>query len=132
MIIGSSTIPSLQVRVSNVQWIPGYSRLILFRNKVTLSREEFMGGVLNRGIICSVDSRVQSLVFVSESGLYGLIMQSRNPEAKAWSFRGDEFFRHLRNSDKQWCSWQKTLPRASNTKTSLRCAAFAETKTKSL
>ena len=54
------------------------------QDKVTLSREEFMGGVSNRGIICSVDSRVQSLVFVSESGLYDLIMQSRKPEAKAF------------------------------------------------
>ena len=54
------------------------------QDKVTLSREEFMGGVSNRGIICSVDSRVRSLVFVSESGLYDLIMQSRKPEAKAF------------------------------------------------
>ena len=54
------------------------------QDKVTLSREEFMGGVSNRGIKCSVDSRVQSLVFVSESGLYDLIMQSRKPEAKAF------------------------------------------------
>ena len=54
------------------------------QDKVTLSREEFMGGVSNRGIICSVDSRVQSLVFVSEAGLYYLIMQSRKPEAKAF------------------------------------------------
>ena len=54
------------------------------QDKVTLSREEFKGGVSNRGIICSVDSRVQSLVFVSESGLYDLIMQSRKPEAKAF------------------------------------------------
>ena len=29
------------------------------QDKVTLSREEFMGGVSNRGIICSVDARVQ-------------------------------------------------------------------------
>ena len=43
-----------------------------------------MGGVSNRGIVCSVDSRVQSLVFVSEAGLYDLIMQSRKPEAKAF------------------------------------------------
>ena len=54
------------------------------QDKVTLSREEFMGGVSNRGIICSVDSRVQSLVFVSESGLYDLVMMSRKPEAKAF------------------------------------------------
>ena len=40
------------------------------QDKVTLSREEFMGSVSNRGIICSVDTRVQSLVFVSESGMY--------------------------------------------------------------
>ena len=45
------------------------------QDKVTLSREEFMGGVSNRGIICSVDSRVQLLVFVSESGLYDLIRE---------------------------------------------------------
>ena len=45
------------------------------QDKVTLSREEFMGGVSNRGIICSVDSRVQSLGFVSESGLYDLIRE---------------------------------------------------------
>ena len=54
------------------------------QDKVTLSREEFIGGVSNRGIICSVDSRVQSLVFVSESGLYDLVMMSRKPEAKAF------------------------------------------------
>ena len=54
------------------------------QDKVTLSREEFMGGVSNRGIICSVDSRVQSLVFVSESGLYDLVMMSRKSEAKAF------------------------------------------------
>ena len=54
------------------------------QDKVTLSREEFTGSVSNRGIICSVDARVQSLVFVSESGLYDLIMQSRKPEAKAF------------------------------------------------
>ena len=54
------------------------------QDKVTLSREEFMGGDSNRGIKCSVDSRVQSLIFVSESGLYDLIMQSRKPEAKAF------------------------------------------------
>ena len=52
------------------------------QDKVTLAREEFMGGVSNRGIICSVDSRVQSLVFVSESGMYDLVMMSRKPEAK--------------------------------------------------
>ena len=45
------------------------------QDKVTLSREEFMGRDSNRGIICSVDSRVQSLVFVSESGLYDLIRE---------------------------------------------------------
>lgn len=54
------------------------------QDKVTLSREEFMGGVPNRGIICSVDARVQSLVFVSESGMYDLVMMSRKPEAKAF------------------------------------------------
>ena len=54
------------------------------QDKVTLSREEFMGSVSNRGIICSVDARVQSLVFVSESGMYDLVMMSRKPEAKAF------------------------------------------------
>ena len=38
----------------------------------------------SNGIKCSVDSRVQSLNLVSESGLYDLIMQSRKPEAKAF------------------------------------------------
>ena len=38
----------------------------------------------SEGIKCSVDSRVQSLNLVSESGLYDLIMQSRKPEAKAF------------------------------------------------
>ena len=52
------------------------------QDKVTLSREEFMGRDSNRGIICSVDARVQSLVFVSESGMYDLVMMSRKPEAK--------------------------------------------------
>ena len=33
------------------------------------------GGVSNRGIICSVDSRVQSLNLVSEAGLYYLIRE---------------------------------------------------------
>ena len=54
------------------------------QDKVTLSREEFMGRDSNRGIICSVDARVQSLVFVSESGMYDLVMMSRKPEAKAF------------------------------------------------
>ena len=54
------------------------------QDKVTLSREEFTGSVSNRGIICSVDARVQSLVFVSESGMYDLVMMSRKPEAKAF------------------------------------------------
>lgn len=54
------------------------------QDKVTLSREEFAGGVSNRGIICSVDARVQSLVFVSESGMYDLVIMSRKPEAKAF------------------------------------------------
>ena len=40
--------------------------------------------ISNEGIKCSVDSRVQSLNLVSESGLYDLIMQSRKPEAKAF------------------------------------------------
>ena len=54
------------------------------QDKVTLSREEFTGDVLNRGIIYSVDARVQSLVFVSESGMYDLVIMSRKPEAKAF------------------------------------------------
>ena len=54
------------------------------QDKVTLSREEFTGSVSNRGIICSVDARVQSLVFVSESGMYDLVMMSRKQEAKAF------------------------------------------------
>lgn len=54
------------------------------QDKVTLSREEFAGGVSNRGIICSVDARVQSLVFVSESGMYDIVIMSRKPEAKAF------------------------------------------------
>ena len=54
------------------------------QDKVTLSREEFMGRDSNRGIICSVDARVQSLVFVSESGMYDLVMMSRKPETKAF------------------------------------------------
>ena len=49
------------------------------QDKVTLSREEFTGDVLNRGIIYSVDARVQSLVFVSESGMYDLVIMSRKP-----------------------------------------------------
>ena len=43
-----------------------------------------MGRDSNRGIICSVDARVQSLVFISESGMYDLVMMSRKPEAKAF------------------------------------------------
>ena len=35
------------------------------QDKVTLSGEEFMGGFSNRGIECSVDSRVQSLRFAA-------------------------------------------------------------------
>ena len=38
----------------------------------------------SNGIKCSVDSRVQTLNLVSESGLYDLITQSRKPEAKAF------------------------------------------------
>ena len=54
------------------------------QDKATLPREEFMGRDSNRGIICSVDARVQSLVFISESGMYDLVMMSRKPEAKAF------------------------------------------------
>ena len=35
------------------------------QDKVTLSGEEFMGGFSNRGIECSVDSRVQSLRYAA-------------------------------------------------------------------
>ena len=45
---------------------------------------ETMGRDSNRCIICSVDAIVQSLVFVSESGMYDLVMMSRKPEAKAF------------------------------------------------
>ena len=37
------------------------------QDKVTLSREEFMGRDSNRGIICSVDARVQSEVIGHDS-----------------------------------------------------------------
>ena len=49
-----------------------------------LTKDELDTLVSNEGIKCSVDSRVQSLNLVSESGLYDLIMQSRKPEAKAF------------------------------------------------
>ena len=68
-----------------------YSHLILFRNLVYLTLSERFYNwdeldtlISNEGIKCSVDSRVQSLNLVSESGLYDLIMQSRKPEAKAF------------------------------------------------
>ena len=53
-------------------------------DKLKLTKYELDTLVSNEGIKCSVDSRVQSLNLVSESGLYDLIMQSRKPEAKAF------------------------------------------------
>ena len=53
-------------------------------DKLKLTKDEIDTVVSNDGIKCSVDSRVQSLNLVSESGLYDLIMQSRKPEAKAF------------------------------------------------
>ena len=53
-------------------------------DKLNLTKDELDTVVSNYGIKCSVDSRVQSLNLVSESGLYDLIMQSRKPEAKAF------------------------------------------------
>ena len=53
-------------------------------DKLKLTKDELDTLVSNEGIKCSVDSRVQSLNLVSESGLYDLIMQSRKPEAKAF------------------------------------------------
>lgn len=53
-------------------------------DKLKLTKDELDTLVSNEGIKCSVDSRVQSLNLVSESGLYELIMQSRKPEAKAF------------------------------------------------
>lgn len=53
-------------------------------DKLKLTKDELDTVVSNDGIKCSVDSRVQSLNLVSESGLYDLIMQSRKPEAKAF------------------------------------------------
>ena len=53
-------------------------------DKLKLTKDELDTLTSNEGIKCSVDSRVQSLNLVSESGLYDLIMQSRKPEAKAF------------------------------------------------
>ena len=53
-------------------------------DKLKLTKDELDTLTSSEGIICSVDSRVQSLNLVSESGLYDLIMQSRKPEAKAF------------------------------------------------
>ena len=53
-------------------------------DKLKLTKDEIDTVVSIDGIKCSVDSRVQSLNLVSESGLYDLIMQSRKPEAKAF------------------------------------------------
>ena len=46
-------------------------------DKLKLTKDEIDTVVSIDGIKCSVDSRVQSLNLVSESGLYDLIMQSR-------------------------------------------------------
>ena len=53
-------------------------------DKLKLTKDELDTLTSSDGIKCSVDSRVQSLNLVSESGLYDLIMQSRKPEAKAF------------------------------------------------
>lgn len=53
-------------------------------DKLKLTKDELDTLISNEGIKCSVDSRVQSLNLVSESGLYDLIMQSRKPDAKAF------------------------------------------------
>ena len=53
-------------------------------DKLKLTKDELDTLISNEGIKCSVDSRVQSLNLVSESGLYDLIMQSRKPEARAF------------------------------------------------
>lgn len=53
-------------------------------DKLKLTKDEIDTVVSIDGIKCLVDSRVQSLNLVSESGLYDLIMQSRKPEAKAF------------------------------------------------
>ena len=53
-------------------------------DKLKLTKDELDTLTSSKGIKCSVDSRVQSLNLVSESGLYALIMQSRKPEAKAF------------------------------------------------
>ena len=53
-------------------------------DKLKLTKDELDTLISNEGIKCSVDSRVQTLNLVSESGLYDLIMQSRKPEAKAF------------------------------------------------
>ena len=53
-------------------------------DKLKLTKDELDTLISNDGIKCSVDSRVQSLNLVSESGLYELIMRSRKPEAKAF------------------------------------------------
>ena len=53
-------------------------------DKFKLTKDEIDTLISNEGIKCSVNSRVQSLNLVSESGLYDLIMQSRKPEAKAF------------------------------------------------
>ena len=53
-------------------------------DKLKLTKDELDTLTSSEGIKCSVDSRVQSLNLVSESGLYDLIMQSRKPETKAF------------------------------------------------
>ena len=54
-------------------------------DKLKLTKDEIDTLVSNESIKCSVDSRVQSLNLVSESGLYDFIMQSRKPDAKAFN-----------------------------------------------
>ena len=53
-------------------------------DKLKLTKDELDTLTSSDSIKCSVDSRVQSLNLVSESGLYDLITQSRKPEAKAF------------------------------------------------
>ena len=53
-------------------------------DKLKITKDEIDTVVSIDGIKCSVDSRVQALNLVSESGLYDLIIQSRKPEAKAF------------------------------------------------
>ena len=54
-----------------------------------------MGGYSNRGILCSVDARVQSLVLVSESGMYDLVMRCAQRHSEPVTAHGS-----LRNRSK--------------------------------